>query len=579
MIYLEQKIVLPIKGTYTQTRKNKKGEITQRNLYFYTKYMRKGDKRLNKSVMIGRLEKDEATSDDYLLPNDKYYELVAKTNPPVSDLSQVSGPGRKPVRVKAASGCVEGEVFDYGINLITSELMKQTGLSACLEKVFDAEQIQKLKILIAFWSAEGYMPLNEIEDFQIRNHLWLADGGRLGDIDACQFMKTITASMMAEFYKIWIPKIATPGEIIYDVTSVSTYSANLLEAERGYNRDHEKLPQMNIGLVTTSSGCPVYVTSYNGSINDGTNFQYVLKSLQDFGLKPETMLAVLDRGFYQQYNLRFLENLKLDFVVGFSDKKIKAVKDEVVKWFAECTDKADFNHYYKIGGDSVFLWEREFKYAGCDGKLLIIYNEEQKAHLRAELLSQIQNYKEKLNAMEKMPESGNFPEYFVIKKCRGGKKWTYSIDDAAVRELIDSYGIAELFCSKKSLSAGEIIKIYRNRNIVETRFDELKNDMLGNRRMKVHSEEAWKGKLFILMLALIVRGEFSGRLTPWLDKKNLSVSQAYRKLQDLRLITLNGQVQLCKAITKEQREILKALGISSELLDKFVPSKKASTIQ
>ena len=55
--------------------------------------------------------------------------------------------------------------------------------------------------------------------------------------------------------------------------------------EYGYNRDHENLPQVNIGLlVDQKSRLPLYFCLYNGSLNDATQLPYVLQDLKEMGL-------------------------------------------------------------------------------------------------------------------------------------------------------------------------------------------------------------------------------------------------------------------------------------------------------
>lgn len=54
--------------------------------------------------------------------------------------------------------------------------------------------------------------------------------------------------------------------VAYDVTSISSYSKNISELEWGYNRDKERLPQINMGMYYgEESRLPLYYRIYPGS--------------------------------------------------------------------------------------------------------------------------------------------------------------------------------------------------------------------------------------------------------------------------------------------------------------------------
>ena len=62
----------------------------------------------------------------------------------------------------------------------------------------------------------------------------------------------------------------------YDVTSVSSYSKGIEDLEWGYNRDKEKLPQVNMGLYYGEEcGLPLYYRVYPGSISDKAHLKYM----------------------------------------------------------------------------------------------------------------------------------------------------------------------------------------------------------------------------------------------------------------------------------------------------------------
>ena len=84
--------------------------------------------------------------------------------------------------------------------------------------------------------------------------------------------------------------------IAYDVTSISSYSKQISELEWGYNRDKEKLPQINMGMYYgESSRFPLYYRIYPGSISDKTHLKYMTEN-QSF-TESGKIRYVMDRGF------------------------------------------------------------------------------------------------------------------------------------------------------------------------------------------------------------------------------------------------------------------------------------------
>ena len=81
----------------------------------------------------------------------------------------------------------------------------------------------------------------------------------LTDIQTSKLFANITPQEKNEFFTQWIASRKDKEHHAYDVTSLSTHSNNLDLAEWGYNRDHDNLPQINLGLYYgITSHTPVY---------------------------------------------------------------------------------------------------------------------------------------------------------------------------------------------------------------------------------------------------------------------------------------------------------------------------------
>ncbi len=103
--------------------------------------------------------------------------------------------------------------------------------------------------------------------------------------------------------------------LVFDISSISTYSKNLVLDEFGYNRDGESLPQINIGMLFADRpGMPLGYRVYPGSIADVSTLKNLLQQMKkDYHLTHSRL--ILDRGFYSALNIASLENAGYDFII------------------------------------------------------------------------------------------------------------------------------------------------------------------------------------------------------------------------------------------------------------------------
>lgn len=91
--------------------------------------------------------------------------------------------------------------------------------------------------------------------------------------------------------------IGTDSTLIYDITSLSSYSQFISLLEHGYNRDGLDLPQVNFSLILdTTQAIPVMYDLYPGSIVDVVTLKNTLYRVRSLGIKEYTL--ILDRDFF-----------------------------------------------------------------------------------------------------------------------------------------------------------------------------------------------------------------------------------------------------------------------------------------
>ncbi|MDR2203528.1 MAG: hypothetical protein LBE76_04405 [Nitrososphaerota archaeon] len=86
-----------------------------------------------------------------------------------------------------------------------------------------------------------------------------------------------------------------------------------------------------------------------------------------------------------------------------------------------------------------------------------------------------------------------YSKYFVITQVGDG--FVFERDNVAIDGVCGWFGYFFVLTNKADLSSGEVVSVYRRRDVLEKGFDELKNG-LDFGRLRVHCLETLDGELF-----------------------------------------------------------------------------------
>ena len=125
-----------------------------------------------------------------------------------------------------------------------------------------------------------------------------------------------------DFFRAWVYAREQEEYLVYDVTSISSYSKGIEDVEYGYNRDKEPLPQINLGMYYgAESRLPIYYCIYNGSINDKSHLETMMTDNERLGIRK--LKFVEDRGFFTKENVQFMVGKGYTFICAmYSSQKI-----------------------------------------------------------------------------------------------------------------------------------------------------------------------------------------------------------------------------------------------------------------
>ncbi|MBI0582577.1 MAG: transposase [Methanomassiliicoccales archaeon] len=112
-------------------------------------------------------------------------------------------------------------------------------------------------------------------------------------------------------------------ELVYDLSCFFSRSDEVMMAEKGHNRCHVHLPQINLALLCSAEhGLPTMVRALPGVRDVAT----ICASLEEVGLEGKVL--IMDRGFWGEEVLQLLEHRHLSYVIP--TRRNSALYDRVI---------------------------------------------------------------------------------------------------------------------------------------------------------------------------------------------------------------------------------------------------------
>ena len=142
-----------------------------------------------------------------------------------------------------------------------------------------------------------------------------------------------------------------------------------------------------------------------------------------------------------------------------------------------------------------------------------------------------------------------------------------------IQREIDLCGYFVIVTSRK-MTAKDALELYKSRDASEKLFKGDKS-YLGNRSLRVQSDETANAKVFAEFVALIIRCRIYTLLKEEMEKLDnkpnyMTVPAALRELEKIELVTgMDGRYRLDHAVTATQKAILKAFGMDVDSVRKM----------
>jgi len=471
-----------------------------------------------------------------------------------------SAPPELKAKIKKKLASVRSS-FDYGSILTLETIMKELNLDRYLLDMMSPSEVAMLRAL-AFNRIIRPMAMKNIDAWYEGTSLALESPQiNLSSQRISEFLNRLGESDIPErFMGQLLEGTGTKATLVYDITSLSSYSQLINLLEYGYNRDGISLPQINLSLILDKDkGIPVMYDIYPGSITDVSTLSNTLQKIKAHGI--ENYVVVMDRGFFSLSNLEELMDNRLSFIIAarFQLNDLKQLLTEAQR------DIDDVKYLHKFNKDTIFVKPIQYSVGSTTVQGYLFYDPKLEHSEKEALRSHLYDIREELIKVRLKKGSNH---YFVFKEKAQGfmnffewqvvdNRFEVAIKQNAVTQRMNKMGKYILFYSG-DFDWMTCLTLYRERDEIEKSFKELKNE-IDILPLNTHGEKTTRGFIFVAFLSLIIRTKLMNKMREVGLLNKYSVELLLLQLDKLRKVTLaNGQV-ITTEMTKKQREIFQAL--------------------
>lgn len=207
-----------------------------------------------------------------------------------------------------------------------------------------------------------------------------------------EILRSLGHAEQQTFFAKWGKKVLENDYLCYDITSVSSYGELNEYVKHGYNRDGEKLPQINLALLFGQiSRLPVYYNRLPGNISDVITLHNILQTFNY--LESSKLHLVLDKGFYSHTNVDELLKARDKFTIAVPMRKwVKQIIDEVKETIQNP------ENYRKLDGEILYVHTKLYPWGKERRRCYVhlYYNGHAAAAATDGFTEELLNYKEEL---------------------------------------------------------------------------------------------------------------------------------------------------------------------------------------
>ena len=473
------------------------------------------------------------------------------------------------------------DVIRVGSTWAAWETAVKHGILDDLEVVFGTDVAKKL-LALAVYKFDGGGAMMTFEDWLTQ--VWLPEISPMDGRRISELLANVSVPLIEDYYKRRYDRAAKRNKdgmtLSFDSTSISTYSSSITDAAWGHAKQNPELRQVNYLVVCDhATGDVVYAFSYDGSVNDKTILTQVYFQMKNAGLDLEHNILVTDRGFQSIWNTQTAINMELKYI-QFLSLNEGTVREALGRKMTALSDPtAHRDPEMRIAAMSVDdLWSQTTDAGSMTIKgYLHLYRDTIAAQEEADELHRDILYAVKVKNEQETAKDGKAKRLdetlwkrvkaflYENKNAKDGEP-VWSIREDALREAVRYMGCRAIRTNALA-NPFEAMQIYRQRNIIEQGFNQLKNE-IGGSRLEA-TESTYRGKLFVFSLAQSIRMSMlctASRTT----KKNPKLKMPEESLRKLTVQLQGLQARkhrttsafIVGTVPKRYRDLLSLIGLT-----------------
>lgn len=473
------------------------------------------------------------------------------------------------------------DVIRVGSTWAAWETAVKHGILDDLEVVLGTDVAKKL-LALAVYKFDGGGAMMTFEDWLAQ--VWLPEISPMDGRRISELLANVSVPLIEDYYKRRYDRAAKRNKdgmtLSFDSTSISTYSSSITDAAWGHAKQNPELRQVNYLVVCDhATGDVVYAFSYDGSVNDKTILTQVYFQMKNAGLDLEHNILVTDRGFQSIWNTQTAINMELKYI-QFLSLNEGTVREALGRKMTALSDPtAHRDPEMRIAAMSVDdLWSQTTDAGSVTIKgYLHLYRDTIAAQEEADELHRDILYAVKVKNEQETAKDGKAKRLdetlwkrvkaflYENKNAKDGEP-VWSIREDALREAVRYMGCRAIRTNALA-NPFEAMQIYRQRNIIEQGFNQLKNE-IGGSRLEA-TESTYRGKLFVFSLAQSIRMSMlctASRTT----KKNPKLKMPEESLRKLTVQLQGLQARkhrttsafIVGTVPKRYRDLLSLIGLT-----------------
>lgn len=405
-------------------------------------------------------------------------------------------------------GMIRGD-YQYGNCNLLFEVAQKSGLIDILEKTFPYQWEQIL--MFSFSRLLQPLPLKSIRYQFEDTYLSKKFKPPLSPKSLSKLLQSVGNNFNSR--DKLMKKLTTQSQyLIIDLTAIFSYSNNINLLERGRNKNHLYIPQINLLLLfSPETNLPTYIRLLPGSIRDISS---VKKTIQLAGIHEYIFIG--DRGFYSESNIESLESEDISFVFPLKRNNAYVPKRLQKK----------FDGILKYHDRPITYWKKKKL-----GKYIYVFDDQQ---LKNE---------EETTFLTRLEAGKTTQEKYFDSKRHFGKMYLISNMD---------------------IESQELYYFYKERNQIEYAFNIFLN-LLEADRSYLRNDKKFEGYTFINFLSLFLYYQILNQIRNADLNLKYSVQDILLQLSKIKIYVFeNGEI--FSEIPKKVRDIIEAMKINLDLL-------------